>query len=100
MMSYMTNASVTDILAYRVGETDKERIEHVLRIGDGLWVCGSAFLEAYMPTYSQRISEMRRAGLPIETGACRNEHHDHRSRIGAYRWTRTEPEENQSAWTM
>lgn len=38
-----------------------------LQAAGGEWVSGRAFLAAYRPTYSQRISELRRAGYPIQS---------------------------------
>jgi hypothetical protein len=43
----------------------------------GGWVSGREFLQAYIPTYSQRIGELRRMGYDIESTG--------RGRIASYR---------------
>ena len=48
-------------------------------------VCGIRFLENYMPTYSQRIGELRRRkGYTITAIECPYGHHTHNSNIGTY----------------
>lgn len=100
-MSYLSNESAVHLdRASEITTGDKERIANILRLVEGHWVCGSAFLECMMPTYSQRISEMiREERTPIERGMCDNPNHRHRSRMGAYRWTPSDAG-IQSALTM
>lgn len=86
MTAYIENESAVLLLGALPRSKDKTRITAVLTIREGLWVCGSAFLEGHIPTYSQRISEMVRDGADIERGTCTNSRHTHRSKMGAYRW--------------
>ena len=68
------------------GDTQHERIRRVLEGHQAGWVCGQYFLTMFIPTYSQRIGEMVRAGAPIERSRCADPNHEHESEIGAYRW--------------
>jgi hypothetical protein len=62
--------------------TQHERILEMLRDGP---VCGTAFLEAYMPTYSQRIGELTRdKGYRIYRVECPHDYHRHQSGIATY----------------
>lgn len=64
--------------------TSKERILSDLAGGD--WYCGSAWYANWLPTFSQRVSEMNaeHPGL-IESRVCRNPEHQHKSSIHEYR---------------
>lgn len=62
--------------------TQHERIIEMLKDGP---TCGTDFLEAYLPTYSQRIGELiRRKGYRIYRVECTHEHHRHQSGIATY----------------
>lgn len=61
----------------------KQRIVDMLRDAGGLGVCGSTFLMAYLPTYSQRIGELRRDGWQITSARCKVHPHK-RSGISRY----------------
>ena len=51
--------------------TQIHRIECLLRDAGAKGVCATTFLGLYMPTYSQRIGELkRRKGLRIITRPC------------------------------
>lgn len=64
--------------------TQTDRILAILRDAKrmGVGVCGTAFLRMYIPTYSQRIGELRRAGHQISRETCRI--HAHEGAIGYY----------------
>lgn len=60
--------------------TQKDRILGMLKLGP---VCGTRFLELYMPRYAARIHELRVEGHPIVSEPCRS--HDHKSSQIRYR---------------
>ena len=64
----------------------RERVSWVIETANGSWVCGSYFYGSFMPTFSQRISELVAEGRPIERGRCHDPNHNHNSSLGAYRW--------------
>jgi len=64
-----------------MSETQHDRILGMLRNGP---VCGTTFLGAWLPTYSQRIGELRKKGYGIERIKCPNEFHRHKSQIATY----------------
>ena len=66
-------------------KTSKQRLAALIAMGVGKWICGTAFLEIYEPTYSQRIGELIKDGEPIERGRCDDVAHNHRGSMGAYR---------------
>lgn len=56
-------------------------------LSSGEWVCGAVWQNRYMPTYSQRISELNgREPGRIESEVCPHTHH--RSGVHRYRDTR------------
>jgi hypothetical protein len=57
-----------------VSRSQVDRILAMLRQGP---VCGTTFLEAYMPRYAARIYDLRAAGHVIKTSRCQNLYHDH-----------------------
>lgn len=66
-------------------DTHSARIERMLRTAGPRGVCATQFLSVYMPTYSQRIGELKRSkGLNITTHPCDNEFHGHESRQIVY----------------
>ena len=64
--------------------TQHDRILALLRLNvEG--VCGSMFLRNFMPTYSQRIGELRRnKGYTIIPVPCPYDWHQHNSNIATY----------------
>ena len=51
--------------------TQADTIESMLRTAGAKGVCATTFLRAYLPTYSQRIGELKtRKGLNIITRRC------------------------------
>lgn len=63
--------------------TRSEQIEHMLRTAGPYGVCGATFLENYIPTYSQRIGELKRnKGLTIRSEPCKV--HAHEGSIARY----------------
>ena len=88
---YATAQHVADHLALFAQDglppfTTTEQIRAVLIGAAGAWVCGSAFYANFLPTFSQRISELIAAGAPIERSRCDRPNHHHRGQIGQYRW--------------
>jgi len=65
--------------------THKDKIVDALTQVEGRWLCGTTFLRAYLPTYSQRIGELKNDGFNIESRACDNPTHEHRSSVAMYR---------------
>ena len=78
--------------------SSRDRILRDLRDARG-WFCGAAWYASFLPTFSQRISEMNRgyvqeaaeAGIRIREGeqlicsrVCHQEGHDHKSTIHEY----------------
>lgn len=63
----------------RMGErlTQREEVLVMLRDGHGYGVCGTVFLQAYIPRYSARIGELRKEGWEITKRKCVNLHHNH-----------------------
>ena len=62
-------------------QTHGQQIEIMLRDAGSRGVCATTFLGNYMPTYSQRIGELkRRKGLNITTARCADPNHAHKSR--------------------
>jgi len=76
---------VSSVLRRATG-TQHEKILAVLEYSRGAWVCGTAFMANYIPTYSQRIGEIIKQGGKIERGLCSNPGHKHKGTIGQYRW--------------
>ena len=67
-----------------MSDTQHDRILNLLRFHPQ-GVCGVTFLGYYMPTYSQRIGELRRdKGYTITAIECPYGHHTHNSNIGSY----------------
>lgn len=54
--------------------TQREHVLAALRMGP---VCGTAFLQMFIPRYSARINELRHDGFAITKRACQM--HDHAS---------------------
>lgn len=61
--------------------TQHERIIKMLHDGP---MCGSTFLAAFMPTYSQRIGELNLKGYRIYRVECPYDEHAHQSGIATY----------------
>jgi hypothetical protein len=62
------------------GMSHRAMIEAMLHNAGHRGVCATWFLKNYMPTYSQRIGELKRKGLKITTKVCDREGHSHNSR--------------------
>lgn len=73
----------------------RERIIAMLR-SNPIGVCATSFLAAYMPTYSQRIGELKVKGWVIVTERCTQ--HDHDSKQIQYRLVK-EPDP-QTNWNI
>lgn len=84
---YLPAAIVNALVrAQLIGTKQKVRIEAILRYSEGVWVCSSAFYGNYLPTFSQRIGEMIRAGAPILSAGCTNPTHKHDGNLAQYQW--------------
>ena len=72
--------------------TQIDEIERMLRDAGVKGVCATTFLTLYMPTYSQRIGELRsRRGLRIITRPCvlgwpHNQHNSRQRRYYLMEW--------------
>lgn len=53
-------------------------------------VCGSEFLSVYLPTYSQRIGELKKKGYRIYRVECPHDWHNHTSNIATYELARSQ----------
>ncbi len=62
--------------------TERDKVLTVLRHKRP--VCGTMFLEIHIPTYSQRISELRAEGYDIQRVPCPYENHTHTKKIATY----------------
>lgn len=67
------------------GYTQERAITYTLSKAEGKWVCGTAFLTAFIPTYAQRISSLRKKGYSIESKECNVPEHHHRGAVACYR---------------
>ena len=67
--------------------TQTERIRRIL--SGGFPICGIRFLNEYMPTYSQRIGELKRKGYDIERVSCPYPYHTHPRGIATYQMVLT-----------
>ena len=68
------------------GWNQRDRIAWALQAGvtdctDRPVVCGSVFLNAFMPRYAVAVSWLRSKGMRIETGYCKTH------KLGTYRLT-------------
>lgn len=45
-----------------------QKILNLLKHGN--WICGTKFMEAYIPEYRSRINEIRKKGQLIEARRC------------------------------
>ncbi len=53
-------------------------------LATGQPICGNRFLQEYMPTYSQRIGELKRKGYVIQRVECPHLYHTHPRGIATY----------------
>ena len=84
--SFMMNAQVALFLNRHDDWTQQRKILVLFGENPNTWICGSGFLMGYLPTYSQRIGELIKDGVPIERQPCADPMHRHRSAVGSYRW--------------
>ena len=77
-------ANLNKLLETRQVGSQHDRILSILR-AHPQGVCGVTFLGYYIPTYSQRIGELRHnKGYTINVIPCPWSHHTHNSNIGSY----------------
>jgi len=70
--------------------TDSHRVLERLREANWDWVCGVTFQRMFLPTYAQRISDLRKMGYGIQAAQCRDHeywNHNHRGNVAMYRLT-------------
>ncbi len=70
--------------------TDSYRVLEKLREHRHDWVCGTTFQKMFIPTYSQRIADLRKMGHGIHAAQCRDHmfwHHDHKGNVAMYSLT-------------
>lgn len=73
--------------------TQHERILQLLRQAGATGVCGRTFLQAYLPTYSQRIGELKRQGYEITSERCTAHPHG-RSHLARYTLVEEPPDDH------
>lgn len=75
-----------------------ERILNML--GGASWVCGTSFQKEYMPTYAQRISDLRKRGYDIVSDKCDMLGHSHSGAIAKYKWNDYNGWTNYETWNV
>lgn len=76
-----------------------ERVLSILQI-NGTWVCGSQFHKEFIPTYAQRISELRQKGWDIESDRCDRATHSHAGSVAMYRIKDHNGWKNYETWNV
>ncbi|QDP46731.1 MAG: hypothetical protein Tp156SUR915002_21 [Prokaryotic dsDNA virus sp.] len=67
--------------------TDEGKVLAILK--DNEWVCGTHFqqgnnrFQAFIPTYAQRVSDLKKRGYDIEKANCNK--HNHKGNVAMYR---------------
>jgi len=63
------------------------QIQRVLSklIINGTWICGTEFQQEFIPTYAQRISDLRKKGWDIQSDKCDKTNHSHTGNVFMYR---------------
>ena len=61
--------------------TQKEVIKEML--SDGSWLCGTVFMQKFIPEFRSRINEIRKEGFIIEARLCQQ--HNHRGNLQEWR---------------
>ena len=64
------------------------------------WVCGTAFQKAYMPTYAQRIADLKKRGYDIKSEKCDMLGHSHTGAIAKYQWNDYQGWSNYETWNI
>ena len=75
-----------------------ERILNMLNAHS--WVCGTSFQKEYMPTYAQRISDLRKRGYDIKSEKCDMLGHSHSGAIAKYQWNDYSGWINYETWNI
>lgn len=75
-----------------------ERILNMLNAES--WVCGTTFQKKYMPTYAQRISDLRKRGYDIVSEKCDMLGHSHSGAIAKYKWNDYNGWSNYETWNI
>jgi len=75
-----------------------ERILNMLNANS--WVCGTSFQKEYMPTYAQRISDLRKRGYDIKSEKCDMLGHSHSGAIAKYQWNDYNGWSNYETWNI
>lgn len=61
--------------------TQIERIKEML--ADNEWICGTRFMQEFIPEYRSRINEIRKQGFMVETRKCQQ--HNHKGNLQEWR---------------
>tara|TARA_Y100001938_G_scaffold129774_1_gene185049 strand:- start:136 stop:399 length:264 start_codon:yes stop_codon:yes gene_type:complete len=70
--------------------TDEGKILKILELND--WVCGTYFQQgknhfnAFLPTYAQRVSDLKKRGYKIDRLTCNQ--HNHKGNVAMYKLVR------------
>jgi len=74
-------------MSNKMEEKEISQVDKVLStlINTGGWVCGVSFQQKFIPTYSQRIRDLRKKGWDIESDRCSLGHHSHKGQVAMYR---------------
>lgn len=78
------------------------QVERVLSklIVNGGWICGVEFQKEFIPTYSQRITDLRKRGWNIESDVCDKTSHNHTGRVAMYRINDHNGWKNYETWNV
>lgn len=80
-------------------KTQIEKVLSKLQI-NGTWICGTEFQKEFIPTYSQRISELRKKGWEIESDICNRTTHSHKGSVAMYRLHDHNGWKNYETWNV
>lgn len=83
-------------------EKEISQVDKVLAtlIDTGGWVCGVSFQQKFIPTYSQRIRDLRKKGWDIESDRCSLGHHSHKGQVAMYRIRDYNGWKNYETWNV
>jgi len=56
----------------------------LITLENNWWTCGSTFQRMYLPTYAQRISDLKKLGYNIIARPCDDKSHTHTGQVAQY----------------
>lgn len=56
------------------------------------WTCGTTFQKMFIPTYAQRVTDLKRFGYRILSRPCKDRSHAHAGRVFEYSIQKGTPE--------